>query len=73
MLGTFARPRPAGARLRFYQWRLTPAEIARELEIGGFAVVETRPIHKKQGVLRALHHEFDAQFRGSPRDDGGGS
>ena len=62
LLGTFARPRRAGAPLRFYQWRLTPAEIARELEIGGFELLETKPIHKKQGVLRSLHHEFGLPY-----------
>jgi len=42
----------------FYQWRFTLAESARELSIGGFEVLEVRPIHKRQGVLRSLHHEF---------------
>lgn len=62
ILGTFARPRPAGNRLRFYQWRLTRAELARELAIGGLEVLETRPIHKRQGMLRSLHHEFGLPY-----------
>jgi len=41
---------------RFYQWRLTRAELARELTIGGFEVLAVKPIHKRQGILRALHH-----------------
>ena len=56
ILGAFARPRPETNKLRFYQWRLTRAELARELAIGGFEVIETRPIHKRQGGLRSLHY-----------------
>lgn len=62
LLGTFARPRVSRGELRFYQWRLTPAELARELGIGGFEVLETRPIHKRQGVLRSLHHELGLPY-----------
>lgn len=58
LLGSFARPQILSGNLRFYQWRLTRAELARELSIGGFEVLETCPIHKRQGVLRGLHHEF---------------
>lgn len=62
ILGTFAQPRPAGSKLRFYQWRLTRSELAREATIGGFEVLEVRPIHKRQGVLRSLHHEFGLPY-----------
>lgn len=47
---------------RFYQWRLTRAELARELAIGGFDVETVKPIHKRQGVLRSLHHEFGLPY-----------
>ena len=57
ILGALRRGRPSGGTLRFYQWRLTQAEIANELAIGGFDVIHTHPIHKRQGVLRSLHHE----------------
>jgi len=58
-LGSLSRPEAgqAGSKLRFYQWRLTRAELARELEIGGFEVLKVQPISKRQGVLRSLHHE----------------
>lgn len=62
ILGSLARPRPAGHKLRFYQWRLTRAELARELGIGGFEVLEVLPINKRQGVLRSLHHEFGLPY-----------
>lgn len=62
ILGSLARPSSSGNTLRFYQWRLTRAELARELTIGGFEVLETRPIHKRQGVLRCLHHEFKLPY-----------
>ena len=58
---TPARAEPEGS-LRFYQWRLTRVELARELAIGGFEVLETRPIHKRQGVLRSLHHAFGLRY-----------
>jgi ubiquinone/menaquinone biosynthesis C-methylase UbiE len=61
-LGTFSRPRPTEQQLRFYQWRLTRAELARELALGGFVVVVVRPIHKRQGVLRSLHHELGLPY-----------
>jgi SAM-dependent methyltransferase len=48
--------------LRFYQWRLNRAELARELAMGGFEVVEVRPIHKRQGVLRLLHETFGLDY-----------
>ena len=63
MLATLAAaPQASEGRLRFYQWRLTRAELARELAIGGFGVLETRPMHKRQGVLRSLHHEFGLPY-----------
>lgn len=48
---------------RFYQWRLTRGELARELSLGGFDVIKVKPIHKRQGVLRCLHHEFGLSYR----------
>lgn len=62
VLGSLARAARSTATLRFYQWRLTRAEIARELEIGGFEVLATHPIHKRQGVLRLLHHQFGLPY-----------
>jgi SAM-dependent methyltransferase len=62
ILGSLARPRQAEDRLRFYQWRLTRAELARELGIGGFEVLDVQPINKRQGVLRSLHHEFGLPY-----------
>lgn len=61
-LGAFRRPYSTEGVLRFYQWRLTRFELARELEIGGFEVQEIHPIHKRQGVLRSLHHEFGLPY-----------
>ncbi len=58
LLGTFARPQTISRGARFYQYRFTRAELARELAIGGFDVCEVRCIHKRQGVLRSLHHEL---------------
>lgn len=62
LLGSFRRPRKSMDRLRFYQYRLTQAELAVELAMGGFEVLELRPIHKRQGVLRSLHHELGLPY-----------
>jgi SAM-dependent methyltransferase len=62
ILATLSRPKPSEKNLRFYQWRLTESELARELQIGGFDVLGTRPIHKRQGVLRSLHHELGLPY-----------
>lgn len=55
-----AAPRPGSER--FYQWRLTRAEARALLARGGFEVLDVRPIHKRQGVLRSLHHEFGLPY-----------
>lgn len=47
---------------RFYQWRLTRGELHRELRLGGFDVETVKTIHKRQGVLRSLHHELGLPY-----------
>jgi SAM-dependent methyltransferase len=47
---------------QFYQWRLTRAELAKQLAIGGFKLDVVKPIHKRQGILRSLHHEFGLPY-----------
>ncbi|MBL4747413.1 MAG: class I SAM-dependent methyltransferase [Magnetovibrio sp.] len=47
---------------RFYQWRLTKGELRDELSAGGFDVHKISTIHKRQGVLRSLHHEFKLNY-----------
>jgi len=62
---TFDRKRKAVPRPgeeRFYQWRLTRGELRDLLARGGFEVLDIRPIHKRQGVLRSLHHEFGLPY-----------
>ncbi len=51
------------AHQRFYQWRLTRQELSTVLVDGGFDVLEVRPIHRRQGVLRSLHHELGFDYR----------
>ena len=55
---TFAKPADTALKERFYQYRFTRAEWAREISQAGFEVEALKPIHKRQGVLRCLHHEF---------------
>lgn len=43
---------------RFYQYRFTRAEWAREILKAGFDIIDMELIHKPQGVMRCLHHEF---------------
>ncbi len=50
---------------RFYQWRLTPAELTRELEIRGFRVREVAPIHKDTGVGRWLQWQVGLRNKNS--------
>ena len=47
---------------RFYQWRLTRGEFRELLACGGFNVLDIRPIHKRQGVMRSLHHELGIPY-----------
>jgi len=61
LAGALARGRETADKsgpMRFYQWRFTRAELARELSIGGFEVLELRPLHKRQGMLRWLSRTF---------------
>ena len=60
--GTFAAPHPGVAGDRFYQYRFTRTELARELSIAGFELIKLYPIHKRQGILRSLHHEFGLPY-----------
>lgn len=63
MLGTFAPAQPHAQGDRFYQYRFTRSELAREISSSGFELVSFHPIHKRQGVLRALHHEFGMPYQ----------
>ena len=40
--------------MRFYQWRFTKADLRQELEMRGFIVERIMPIHKDEGLRRAL-------------------
>lgn len=46
------------ASQRFYQWRLTPAELRRELEVHGFAVRDVTPIARLTGAGRLLRSDL---------------
>ncbi len=62
ILGSLTKAREAEPGMRFYQYRFTRAELAREISMAGFDVVSLHPIHKRQGVLRSLHHEFGLPY-----------
>ena len=62
LLGVFARPQPISGSGRFYQYRFTRAELAREILLAAFEVISVQPIHKRQGVLRSLHHELGLPY-----------
>ena len=47
---------------RFYQWRFTRSELSRELSLAGFVVEKSKLIHKRQGILRCLHHELHLPY-----------
>lgn len=63
VIGAFAAARPHAPEDRFYQYRFTRSELAREITLNGFELVSLHPIHKRQGVLRALHHELGMPYR----------
>jgi SAM-dependent methyltransferase len=44
--------------MRFYQWRFTRADLRQELEMRGFTILELIPIHRDQGLQRALVWDF---------------
>ena len=60
----FERPEPEGPadQMRFYQWRFSRRELALQLALGGFEIVELRPIHRRQGVVRFLHRTFGVHY-----------
>ena len=45
-------------QMRFYQWRLTKAELNQELMMNGFKQLEIKPIHKAHGLRQLLTHDF---------------
>ncbi|MFZ4808746.1 MAG: class I SAM-dependent methyltransferase [Hyphomicrobiaceae bacterium] len=49
---------PDDGRSRFYQWRMTRAELAGELSRVGFAVEDVHIIGKRQGLQRMMQHAF---------------
>lgn len=62
IIGTFAKAHSHKNGERFYQYRFTRSELAREISMAGFELDLFHPIHKRQGVLRALHHEFGLPY-----------
>lgn len=62
IVGSLVKFKKAQKNLRFYQYRFTRAELATELGIAGFEIVEIKPIHKRQGVLRSLNHNFGLPY-----------
>lgn len=62
---TYDRERGYRAPHRFYQWRFTRPEFQRELELGGFRVLELAPIGKRHGVNRWL--QWDVPWLGQDR------
>jgi SAM-dependent methyltransferase len=49
---------PQSNPTRFYQWRLTRAELALVLARRGFQVEDVKIIHKREGTARWLQHSF---------------
>jgi len=62
MINAFGRLQPVEPNMRFYQYRFARPELAREIAISGFKVLKLHLIHKRQGVLRSLHHEFGLPY-----------
>lgn len=64
LLAVFERApgRPAAATKRFYQWRFSRRELALELTNRGLEVTQLRPIHRRQTVVRVLHHGLGMDY-----------
>ena len=62
IIGTFAKAISSKFGERFYQYRFTRSELARDISLSGFEIISFNAIHKRQGVLRALHHEFGMPY-----------
>lgn len=62
ILGAFAKGETATRNHRFYQYRFTRAEFKIQLSRLGFEVQSIQPIHKRQGILRSLHHEIKMPY-----------
>lgn len=60
--GSLARPAMLEPGMRFYQYRFSRAELGLEIGKAGFELLVVKPIHKRQGVLRSLHHEFGLPY-----------
>jgi SAM-dependent methyltransferase len=60
--GVLERAKPATAGARFYQWRFTRAELAREITACGFNIEKLQTISKQEGVSRLLHHDIGLPF-----------
>lgn len=56
--------KPARNSKRFYQWRLSRQELATELTLGGLDVIKLQPIHRRQTIVRMLHHGFGLDYNG---------
>lgn len=56
----YAKPEPQ--RVRFYQWRLTRAEMRSYLANNGFEVLDLVPIAKRQGIVRILWQTFGLHY-----------
>lgn len=60
---SFSRTHGYTSSMRFYQWRLTKPELQRELELHGFRTLRIEPIHKPDGLHRALQHDLGVTGR----------
>jgi ubiquinone/menaquinone biosynthesis C-methylase UbiE len=47
---------------RFYQWRFTKSELAKELQLGGFSILNITAIHNRSGILRCLENDFKMEY-----------
>jgi len=61
--GSLAKPKTGEkGNARFYQYRFTRGELAREIQMAGFDFLSAYPIHKRQGIIRSLHHDFGMRY-----------
>ena len=60
-------PREQEKRPLFYQWRFSRGELAREVSLSGFELLQLHPIHADEGLRRMFQHDFKWSLRPGSR------
>jgi len=62
LLNLFVHSARPSQQYRFYQYRFTRNDLVLQVQLAGFKFLKAKAIHKRQGLLRCLHHEFGLPY-----------